>query len=123
MMNVLAPDVYAKNCPSRMVLDRISNKWSMLILNRLQEETVRFNQLRREIDGISQKVLSQSLKQLERDGLVRREAFPTVPVTVEYSITDLGQTLAETVHLLTHWAEKNFDAVLQAQQRYDASGG
>ncbi|PLX95709.1 MAG: transcriptional regulator [Desulfuromonas sp.] len=122
-MNVLAPDVYAKNCPSRMVLDRISNKWSMLILNRLQEETVRFNQLRREIDGISQKVLSQSLKQLERDGLVRREAFPTVPVTVEYSITDLGQTLAETVHLLTHWAEKNFDAVLQAQQRYDASGG
>jgi len=116
-------DVYAKNCPSRMILDRISNKWSMLILNRLREETVRFNQLRREIDGISQKVLSQTLKYLERDGLIRREAFPTVPVTVEYSITDLGRTLSDTVHVLTHWAEENFTAVVQAQQRYDASNG
>jgi len=113
-------DVYAKNCPSRMILDRISNKWSMLILNRLQEETVRFNQLRREIDGISQKVLSQTLKNLERDGLICREAFPTVPVTVEYSITDLGRTLSDTVHVLTHWAEKHYETVVQSQQAYDA---
>lgn len=113
-------DVYAKNCPSRMILDRISNKWSMLILNRLREEKVRFNQLRREIDGISQKVLSQTLKNLERDGLIHREAFPTVPVTVEYSITDLGRTLSDTVHILTHWAEKHYDRVIQAQQAYDA---
>jgi len=112
-------DVYAKNCPSRLVLDRISNKWSMLILNRLRGETVRFNQLRREIDGISQKVLSQTLKNLERDGLIHREAFPTVPVTVEYSITELGRTLSDTVHILTHWAEENFEAVVQAQQSYD----
>lgn len=113
-------DVYAKNCPSRMILDRISNKWSMLILNRLREKKVRFNQLRREIDGISQKVLSQTLKNLERDGLIHREAFPTVPVTVEYSITDLGRTLSDTVHVLTHWAEEHFDRVVQAQQAYDA---
>lgn len=112
-------DVYAKNCPSRMILDRISNKWSMLILNRLREETVRFNQLRRDIDGISQKVLSQTLKYLERDGLIRREAFPTVPVTVEYSITELGRTLSDTVHVLTHWAEENYAAVVQAQRAYD----
>jgi len=112
-------DVYAKNCPSRMILDRISNKWSMLILNLLRRETVRFNQLRREIDGISQKVLSQTLKNLERDGLIHREAFATVPVTVEYSITELGRTLSDTVHILTHWAEENFDAVVQAQQSYD----
>jgi DNA-binding HxlR family transcriptional regulator len=112
-------DVYAKNCPSRMILDRISNKWSMLILNRLRDETLRFNQLRRDIDGISQKVLSQTLKYLERDGLIRREAFPTVPVTVEYSITELGRTLSDTVHVLTHWAEENFAAVVQAQQAYD----
>lgn len=112
-------DVYAKNCPSRMILDRISNKWSMLILNRLREETVRFNQLRRDIDGISQKVLSQTLKYLERDGLIRREAFPTVPVTVEYSITKLGRTLSDTVHVLTHWAEENYAAVVRAQQAYD----
>lgn len=113
-------DVYAKDCPSRMILDRISNKWSMLILNRLREETVRFNQLRREINGISQKVLSQTLKNLERDGLIRREAFPTVPVTVEYSITELGRTLSDTVHVLTHWAEEHFDTVVQAQKAYDA---
>jgi DNA-binding HxlR family transcriptional regulator len=109
-------DVYAKNCPSRMILDRISNKWSVLILNRLRAETVRFNQLRREIDGISQKALSQTLKYQERDGLVRREAFPTVPVTVEYSITELGRTLSDTVHVLTHWAEDNFAAIVRAQQ-------
>ena len=114
-------DVYAKNCPSRMILDRISNKWSMLILDRLRHETVRFNQLRRDIDGISQKVLSQTLKQLERDGLLRRQAFPTVPVTVEYSITELGRTLSDTVHVLTHWAEENFAAVVQAQRTYDAN--
>lgn len=113
-------DVYAKNCPSRMILDRISNKWSMLILDRLGEEKVRFNQLRREIDGISQKVLSQTLKNLERDGLIFREAFPTVPVTVEYSITDLGKTLSDTVHILTHWAEEHFDTVIKAQKEYDA---
>lgn len=117
---ILACDVYAKNCPSRLILDRISNKWSMLILNRLRDETVRFNQLRREIEGISQKVLSQTLKYLERDGLIRRQAFPTVPVTVEYSITDLGRTLSDTVHVLTHWAEENYTTIAQAQQRYDA---
>jgi len=120
MTQALPPcDVYAKHCPSRMILDRISNKWTMLILDRLREETVRFNQLRRDIEGISQKVLSQTLKSLERDGLIDREAFPTVPVTVEYSITDLGRTLSDTVHILTHWAEKNFDAVLLAQQSFD----
>ena len=113
-------DVYARNCPSRMILDRISNKWSMLILDRLRHETVRFNQLRRDIDGVSQKVLSQTLKNLERDGLVDRQAFPTVPVTVEYSITELGCTLSDTVHVLTHWAEENFEHVLSAQQNYDA---
>jgi len=115
----IACDVYARNCPSRMILDRISNKWSMLILTLLRQETVRFNQLRREIDGISQKVLSQTLKNLERDGLIHRAAFPTVPVTVEYSITGLGRTLSDTVHILTHWAEENFDAVVEAQQSYD----
>lgn len=112
-------DVYAKNCPTRMVLDRISNKWSMLILDRLAHGKVRFNQLRREIEGISQKVLSQTLKNLERDGLILREAFPTVPVTVEYSITELGKTLSDTVHKLTHWAEEHHDEVLYAQKTYD----
>ena len=78
------------------------------------------NQLRREIQGVSAKVLSQTLKKLERDGLVRREAFPTVPVTVEYEITELGATLRQTVAGLTRWAEDNIERVLDAQRRYNS---
>ncbi len=112
-------DVYQQRCPTRLVLDRLADKWAILILGRLGFQPVRFNQLRREIDGVSQKVLSQTLKKLERDGLVRRTAFATVPVTVEYSITPLGQTLNTTLSALAHWAESNIEAVLAAQQQYD----
>ncbi|TXH78042.1 MAG: transcriptional regulator [Thiothrix sp.] len=112
-------NVYASACPTRMIFDRLSDKWTLLILDRLREQPVRFNQLLREIDGISQKMLSQTLKNLERDGLVNREAFPTVPVTVEYSITALGKTLSKTVGVLIHWAQDNGDAVLAAQASYD----
>ena len=82
---------------------------------------MRFNRIRREIEGISQKVLSQTLKSLERDGLVSRKAIPTVPVTVEYSITPLGRTLAATVDGLRIWAETHIDKVLKAQKQSDAS--
>lgn len=114
-------DVYAKNCPTRLVLDRLADKWALLVLNRLRDEPVRFNQLRRDIEGVSQKVLTQTLRNLERDGLIHRQVFPTVPVTVEYSLTSLGQTLTRTVAALAHWAEENIDAVLSAQQSFDAS--
>jgi len=116
-------DVFAKNCPTRLVLDRLADKWALLVLNRLSKEPVRFNQLRRDIEGVSQKVLTQTLRNLERDGLISRQIFPTVPVTVEYSLTPLGQTLTKTVATLAHWAEENFDAVLLAQQSFDASRG
>ncbi|MFC3692425.1 winged helix-turn-helix transcriptional regulator [Chenggangzhangella methanolivorans] len=118
-------DVYAMRCPTRMVLDRIADKWALLLLDRLAEEPMRFNRLRRDIEGLSQKVLSQTLKRLERDGLVFREAFATVPVTVEYSLTPLGRTLNETASALAHWAERNMDEILQAQAAYDrkTSGG
>ena len=118
-METQAYNVYAQNCPTRLLLDRISNKWSMLILGRLAKGKVRFNQLRREIEGISQKVLSQTLKNLERDGLIVREAFPTVPVTVEYSITELGSTLSDTVNMLKRWAESHYEEVLASQNAYD----
>ena len=114
-------DVYTQACPSRLVLDRVADKWAVLILGRIDDEPVRFNQLRREIQGISQKVLSQTLKKLERDGLIRREVFATVPVTVEYSITNLGKTLADTIRSLARWAEANIEAVMAAQKRYDAA--
>ena len=115
-----AYDVFEDRCPTRLVLDRLADKWALLVLDRLRGEPVRFNGLRRDIKGVSQKVLSQTLKALERDGLVTRSVFPTVPVTVEYAMTPLGRTLTETVAALAHWAERNMDEVLAAQAAYDA---
>ena len=115
-----AADPYDSECPTRVVLDRIGDKWAVLILGLLEDGPVRFNQLRRAIDGLSQKMLSHTLKSLERDGLVTRRAFPTVPVTVEYSITPLGRTLAATLDALRLWAETHIADVLAAQKRYDA---
>lgn len=113
------PDAFNAQCPTRQVLDRIGDKWAVLVLILLEQETLRFNELRRRIDSISQKMLSQTLKSLERDGLVSRRAFATVPVTVEYALTDLGRTLAGTVHQLTLWAEAHIGDVQAAQRRYD----
>ncbi|MBS9477899.1 winged helix-turn-helix transcriptional regulator [Ancylobacter radicis] len=113
-------DVYEDQCPTRMVLDRLADKWALLLMLRLADGPLRFNQLRRDVKGISQKVLSQTLKKLERDGLVTRTVYPTVPVTVEYALTPLAQTLREPVEALTRWAESHMDAVQAAQQAYDA---
>lgn len=112
---------YANNCPTRLMLNRIGDKWTVLILGLLVQGPVRFNALRRQIEGLSQKVLSQVLKELERDGLIKRRAFPTVPVTVEYSITPLGMSLAETVAGLSAWAQTNMNNVIAARSRYDKS--
>ena len=119
MKTSMKPDAYAADCPTRQILDRIGDKWAVLILLLVRDEPMRFNQLRRAIEGISQKMLSQVLKSLERDGLVRRRAIATVPVTVEYSITPLGLTLAAAVDPLRDWAEHNLKEVLAAQRRYD----
>ena len=116
-------DVYCEACPTRRVLDRLADKWVVLILGRLALRPMRFNHLRRDIEGVSQKVLSQTLKKLERDGLVQRQAFATVPVTVEYSITPLGETLAARVAEIARWAEQHIEAVQAAQRRYDAAAG
>src|ERR1700676_707310 len=113
-------NAYSANCPTRQILDRVGDKGAVLILLLLGEEPMRFNALRRAIEGISQKMLSQVLKSLERDGLIRRRAIATVPVTVEYSITPLGATLAAAVDPLRDWAERNLKEVLTAQRRYDA---
>jgi DNA-binding HxlR family transcriptional regulator len=115
------PDPYSATCATRLVLDRVADKWTVLILGLLSKGPMRFNQLRRQIEGLSQKMLSQTLKSLERDGLISRKAFPTVPVTVEYSITPLGQTLTSTVDALRIWAETHIGEVIDAQKRYDAA--
>ncbi|EGF91732.1 MULTISPECIES: helix-turn-helix domain-containing protein [Asticcacaulis] len=113
------PNVFDLNCPTRMVLDRLADKWAMLLLRRLMDGPTRFNQLHRDIQGISHKVLSQTLKKLERDGLISRQAFATVPVTVEYRVTPLGETLSGTVAQISQWAESNITEILQAQDAYD----
>lgn len=112
-------NVYASECPARMVLDRLADKWALLVIGRLRSGTVRFNQLRRDIEGVSQKVLSQTLKKLERDGLIRRQVIESAPITVEYSLTPLGKTLANLIESLSEWAQSHSEAVLQAQQEYD----
>ena len=117
-MNIANP--YSSNCPTRKVLDRVADKWAVLVLGLLIEGPIRFNRLRRAVEGISQKMLSQTLKSLERDGLVSRKAFATVPVTVEYAITPLGRTLATTLDALRIWAETHMEEVTANQQRYDA---
>ena len=113
-------NAYSADCPTRQILDRVGDKWAVLILLLLRSEPMRFNALRRAIEGISQKMLAQVLRSLERDGLVRRRVIATVPVTVEYSILPLGATLAAAVDPLRDWAERNLKDVLAAQRRYDA---
>jgi DNA-binding HxlR family transcriptional regulator len=118
-MNVRSP--YSSDCPTRMILDRVADKWAVLVLGLLMDGPVRFNRLRRTVEGISQKMLSQTLKSLERDGLVSRKAIATVPVTVEYAATPLGRSLAAPMDALRIWAETHMDEVLASQQRYDGA--
>jgi DNA-binding HxlR family transcriptional regulator len=119
-------DVYNEHCPTRIVLDRIADKWTVLIVGALEEKTKRFGELRREIGGVSQKMLTQTLRGLERDGVVARRIYASVPPKVEYSLTELGQTLVHILEAIREWSEKNIEAVLQARGNYDAkaaSGG
>ena len=105
---------YDASCPTRQVLDRIGDKWTVLVVGYLSGGPMR-------IGGVSQKMLSQTLKSMERDGLVHRRAIATVPVTVEYSVTPLGMTLAKLVDQVRLWAEHNLGQVLAAQRRFDAA--
>ncbi|MGA2167482.1 MAG: helix-turn-helix domain-containing protein [Terracidiphilus sp.] len=114
-------NAFNSKCPTRVVLDQLADKWTVLVLGALDAGPVRFNALKRRLDGISQKMLGQTLKQLERNGLVDRRAFATVPVTVEYSLTPLGAALTQPVNALREWAEANIAQMLAAQQRFDAT--
>ncbi len=112
-------NVYASDCPTREVLNRIGDKWTALIIGVLEEDTMRFSDIRRRIGGISQKMLTQTLRNLERDGLVTRTVYAEVPPRVEYSLTPLGETLTETLAAVRNWAEANIDDVVESQQKYD----
>jgi len=112
-------NVYNEHCPTRMVLDRIADKWTVLIVGALENRTKRFGELRREIGGVSQKMLTQTLRGLERDGLVTRVVYASVPPKVEYSLTELGGTLVRILEAIRGWSEKNIEEVLKARDDYD----
>jgi len=96
-------NVYNKSCPTRMVLNRVADKWTVLVVGALALETKRFGRLRRELDGISQKMLTQTLRGMERDGLVHRKVYPTIPPKVEYTITEHGQKLIPIFEMMLEW--------------------
>lgn len=112
-------DVYNEHCPTRIVLDRIADKWAVLIVGALEDKKKRFGELRREIGGVSQKMLTQTLRGLERDGLVTRVVYASVPPKVEYSLTELGRTLVHILEAIREWSESNIEDVLKARDRYD----
>jgi DNA-binding HxlR family transcriptional regulator len=104
----------------RQILNRVGDKWSILVIAMLDQGTRRFTELRREIDGISQRMLALTLRQLERDGLVQRTVYPVVPPKVEYQLTELGSTLLESVRGLVGWAREHRGQVAAARVAYDA---
>ena len=108
---------------TRPVLDHIANKWTVLILSVLCTQPARFNDLKRRLDGITHKALSEALKRLERNGLVSRKILPTQPIGVEYAITDLGGSLRDPFATLYNWSLANGSAMERAQRAYDTSRG
>lgn len=107
------------NCPIRNVLDKVGNKWSLLVLVALNQRKLRFMELKRLIGDITQRVLTQTLRNLERDGYVARKVYPTSPPTVEYWLTPLGESLLKPMFALITWANSRFDEVLEARKSYD----
>lgn len=110
----------ADDCKIREILDRVGDKWSMLVMHILGEGPQRFSALRRSIEGISQRMLTRTLRLLERDGLVRRTVYPTVPPQVEYALTPLGQTLLDPIRALATWAATHQAEVIAARARFDS---
>ncbi len=117
----LAPNPYLRGCPSRQILDRIGDKWTVLVIGALSEGPRRFNDLAREIDGISQKMLTQTLRALERDGLVLRTQYLEIPPRVEYRLTPLGHSLRAPLTALENWATAHIDEIIAARTRADAA--
>jgi DNA-binding HxlR family transcriptional regulator len=118
---VLRGDPYAADCATRRILDRIGDRWTVLIIGVLGDGDARFSELRRRIEGVSQKMLTQTLRGLERDGLVRRTVYPEVPVRVEYALTEAGRTLLEPLQALQKWAIDHLPAISASQNAYDST--
>jgi len=112
-------DALSATCPARAILASVANKWTVLVLSVLTEDTTRFNELRRRVQGVTQKGLTQTLRELERLGLVSRRIYAEVPPRVEYSLTPLGHSLVKVLDNIKEWTESHAPEVLQAQQRFE----
>ncbi|MFI0240896.1 winged helix-turn-helix transcriptional regulator [Streptomyces sp. NPDC016845] len=115
-MKVSAIDV---DCPQRLVLEHVTSRWGVLVLLALEERSFRFSELRREIGVVSEKMLTQTLQTLERDGIVHRDAKPVIPPRVDYSLTALGREAAAQVRALSDWTDRRMADVTEARERYD----
>ncbi|MDW5326290.1 helix-turn-helix domain-containing protein [Plantactinospora sp. KLBMP9567] len=116
-----APDVNRVDCPSRGVLEHVTSRWGVLVLAVLLHRSYRFSELRRQVGGVSEKMLAQTLQTLERDGFVHRAAKPVIPPRVDYSLTPTGREVAEQVSALARWVEGRLDDVLAARKAYEAT--
>ncbi|WP_155342199.1 winged helix-turn-helix transcriptional regulator [Acrocarpospora corrugata] len=108
-----------EDCEVRQILDRIADKWSLLVIALLDQRSLRFTELRRTIDGVSQRMLTRTLRQLERDGLVSRTVYPAVPPRVDYALTPMGVTLHHTIRALVTWTEEHQNEIAHARAAYD----
>ncbi|MFI5845042.1 winged helix-turn-helix transcriptional regulator [Catenuloplanes sp. NPDC051500] len=115
----LCGNPYAADCSTRRILDRIGDRWTVLIVGILGDGEARFSELRRRIDGVSPKMLTQTLRGLERDGLVSRTVHPEVPVRVVYALTDAGRTLLGPLRALREWSIAHLGDVAASQRAYD----
>jgi len=111
-------EVLSSECPSREILKHVTSQWGVLVLVVLIDGTHRFSQIRKKIGGISEKMLTQTLQQLEKDGFVRRVSYPVVPPHTEYSLTQLGEGVSRQVETLTNWIEENIGLILNAQKAH-----
>jgi DNA-binding HxlR family transcriptional regulator len=110
-----------EGCEVRQILDRIADKWSLLVISLLEDRTLRFTELRQQIDGISQRMLTVTLRHLERDGLVCRTVYPEVPPRVEYCLSPMGHTLLGTIQALVTWTEEHQAEIARARAEFDAA--
>jgi DNA-binding HxlR family transcriptional regulator len=110
-------DVFSPNCPARQVINRVADKWTILVFLALKDGSMRFNELRRLLQNVSQKMLTQTLRKLEEDGFVTRHVVPTVPVTVSYELTPLGESLLAVVDQLRTWAYSHIPEIERARER------
>ncbi|MCR8642958.1 helix-turn-helix transcriptional regulator [Paenibacillus sp. N1-5-1-14] len=114
------PDISLEACSYSHVLDVISNKWTALVIYAMEDGTIRYGEIKKRIEGISQKMLTQTLKQLERDGIVRRKLTPAIPPITEYSLTSLGESLIPIMKMLKEWASVHYDNVLKSREVYES---